>query len=79
MKGSFDWENIPRIRKQKSRKAFPRHMADYSKQNLKTVYYYSNLNFKELATFIVKVSAPGWFRIKCNPKVTNGATNLWET
>jgi hypothetical protein len=25
------------------------------------------------------VCAPGWFRIKCNPKVTNGATNLSET
>lgn len=33
----------------------------------------------ELATFIVKVYAPSWFRIKCNPNVTNGATNLWET
>lgn len=33
----------------------------------------------ELATFIVKVYAPSWFRIKCNPKVINGAKNLWHT
>lgn len=30
-----------------------------------------------LVTYICKVYAPVWFRIKCNSKCTDGAKNLW--
>ena len=35
-------------------------------------------NFKTLATFVMKVYAPGWFRVKMNSSCKDGAINLWR-
>jgi hypothetical protein len=35
-------------------------------------------NLKTLATFVVKVYAPGWFRVKMNSSCKDGAINLWH-
>lgn len=34
-------------------------------------------DLRDLVNIIMKVYAPGWFWIKCNPKATNGAQNFW--
>ena len=33
---------------------------------------------KEMTNYVVKVYAPSWFTIKCNPKLKDGANNLWK-
>lgn len=32
-----------------------------------------------LATYVMRVYGPMWFKIKCNPSCINGAKHLWET
>ena len=36
-------------------------------------------SLKELATFIIKVYAPVWFYIKCNPTIKDASKNLFRT
>lgn len=35
-------------------------------------------SLQELAKFVMKVYAPGWFTVKCRPTIKDGATNLWR-
>ena len=81
MQGSLDWKISQELENRSPGKLS--HARWLTTANIILRLYVATTTptqtLKELATFIVKVYAPGWFRIKCNPKVTNGAMNLWET